>query len=355
MRVHPFIVAAVVALVAVTASSARSILGQQRGRERRVAPAPEPEADDAPPAPRPAFVRPAPAPAPPVEDEPVPAATLRVRVIGPHGLLISDVEVSAVRQGHTDDDDEPAVSFDQPSADEAAPPGTFVATELPPGRYDVSVEAPGLRTAHVGGVATGGELVTVTLARAPILRGAIGTPSLLLDGCRGGRIAVRGPEDEEDNAGSVEARDVQLEDDCSFVLDDLPAEGPFTVELFRGKDPRPAAQVLVTLPADADPAFVCLLPPCSDPPASVAVFVADAEGRQVNDASIEWSLLGDATFGEEGMMSGGGFKILHDRRVGETLRISASDDAQSAASTLVVGPGVNDVVLTLSRRSRPQP
>jgi hypothetical protein len=351
MRLHPFIVVAVVALVAVTAWSASSILGRGRDRERRVA-TPPPEPDEAPPAPRPmALARPASPAAPPMQEAPGPTGVLRVRVIGPHGLLVRDAEVSAVRQGHEDDDDEVAVSFEEPSDDEAAPPGTFVASELPPGRYDVSVTAPGLRDARVAGVPTGGETVTIALPRAPILRGAIGTASPT-EGCRGGRLAVRGPEDEE---GAVEPVDVRLEDDCSFVLDELPAEGPFTVELYRGADPRPKARVLVTLPGDADPAFVCLLPPCAEPPASVAVFVADAEGRRVDEASIEWTLVGDGTFGEEGTIMGDGFKVLHDRRVGETLRIAASDDEQSAASTLVVGPGVNDVVLTLSRRPRPRP
>jgi hypothetical protein len=322
MKVHPFVAAPALLLVAVTALSARLVVQRHAARARPGALTPESPVAEPPFARRVFATTSDPWPAPVAGPAPPARAALRVRVTGPHGLLLPAVSASAVRQG---DAEELAHELQQSDEDDD---GTLLATELPPGRYDVVVEGPGLRTARVTGLLTGGEVAAIALDRAPLLLGSIGEPGLA--GC----------------AGTVSTKGLiaTLGDDCTFAFEDVEADGPIVVtSLVAGH----AERALVTLPLVGDPGVVCLAPPCTATPASLAIYVADAAGRQVERATIEWTLLGDDLHGELGSAIGDGFVYIHGRRPGQTLELEATVDDRKAKTTVVVGAGVTEVVLTV--------
>ena len=334
MRVSPLLAASALLLVGVMAFGATVVSRHRDARARR----PPPPEDEPPPrfAPRAVF---APPEAPPAarapEAPPVPAA-LRLRVTGPHGLVLSSPSATVTR--HVDDGDE---VFDL-DADEDVP-GVLSATELAPGRYDVVVSAPGMRDVSLAGVPTGEEIVDVSLARAPILLGALGAAA----GCAGAAVSVVGAAGSEDES----AVDAQVDvDDCTFVVEDLPDKGPLTLEARRGAE---VARALVTLPVSGDPAPVCLWPPCAAAPASFAVYLADAAGRQVDDAFLEWTLEGDEERGEIGSDSGvAALTYVHHRHAGDTYRLVATVGDDKAEATARLGGGVTEVVLTLPAHER---
>src|SRR6185503_493099 len=103
---------------------------------------------------------------PPAPEAP-PGGALHVRVRGPRGLVLTGVEVSAVLRG--DENDEGTTLEESEDED-----GVFGVDELEVGRYDVLVEAPGMRPARLDDVPTGQDVVAVSLARAGVLLGAVG-------------------------------------------------------------------------------------------------------------------------------------------------------------------------------------
>ncbi|HVZ70829.1 MAG TPA: hypothetical protein VHJ20_00510 [Polyangia bacterium] len=338
MKVHPFLVAGVAALVAVSAFGARLVVRQRAARARRLAPR---VVDEPPPL---VLRRPLVVPMPPVVQEearpapaPAPGGTLRVRVVGPHGLLLPTATVTAVRVGS--DDDEVVLEAPTDDDDETdAAPDVRVATDLPMGRYLVTATAPGMRTGAARDVGLDGEVLTIALDRAPRLSGAVGE---LPGGCAGARIRVRAPADGGGIDGSVN-------EDCTFSIDDLPEGDPLAVDLFVGRGREPVARALVSVPVTGDPALVCLAPPCAPAPspAAVVVYVADAAGRLVDDAEIEWTLEEEWRGEMMGMSTGAGVSYVSGRQPGETLDIGATVNGRHVATKIVVGAGVNDVVLT---------
>jgi hypothetical protein len=267
-------------------------------------------------------------PAPPEPE----TAALRLRVLGPRGLLLTRATAVLTRGGSDDGDADATYELD---ADDAEP-SLLSATDLPPGRYDLAVSAPGMHTTRVEGVPTGDEIVTISLARAPVLLGALGER-----GCEGAKIVVRGPEGPD----AEEPVDAKLDvETCTFVFEDLPETGPLTVVATRGAE---VERALVTLPTTGDPAFVCLAPPCAGASASLAIFLADAAGHPVDDALLEWSFFDDHR-GELGSDSGASsLTYLHGRRVGDTYQLRATVGERAGEATAVVGPGVTEVFVTL--------
>jgi hypothetical protein len=325
MRPHPWIVTLALLLAGVIAFGATKISRHREARRVRRLPLPA----DLQPAPPPRTWFPAPsaaAPPRPTPSTPIsapPTGVLRLSVTGPHGLRLAGVQAKAVRQ---DDPEEVENDFEQAQ-------GPLELAGLTLGRYDIDVQAPGMRPAHVQGVPTNGETVAVALERAPVLRGVarLGAGD---QGCAH-VVYIR-------SAGNRLGTAVDQES-CTFALEDVPQEGTF--ELFatgRGV----AAHTLVTIPLAGDPAFVCLGDPC-DERASLSVYVADARGVQVEEASLEWTLVGDEPLGELGNTRASGMTYLHDRRPGETLHLRARVDDRSGEATVVVRPGVTDVVLTV--------
>jgi hypothetical protein len=340
MKVHPLIAAMALLLAGVMALGATLIVAHRRARVRRPPPVLDESEPSSPPRLPSFFSSAVPRPAPAEAEPEAPRGALRIRVTGPHGLLLPGVEASAVRQG---DPDENAVAFDEPS-DEDGEAGTLTATDLDPGRYDLLVEAPHMRPARVRGVLTGAETIAISLDRAPLLLGAVGDPAL--GACAAVTVGIKG---RGEGAPDAEAEDEEVTtnvnpEDCTFAFEELPAAGPLTIVATSGAH---AERALVTLPLAGDPSFVCLRPPCAAAAASLAVYVADATGAQVESAALEWTLLGDETRGEVGDVTGAGFTYLHGRRPGETLRLRVSVDDRTAETTLLVQPGVTDVVLTL--------
>jgi hypothetical protein len=344
MRIHPLVATPALLSIVVVAVGVRLVAQRHASRARVVEVTTDvPEGVVAPytrrvfPAVSQAWAAPSAVPETPA------GATLRLRVTGPHGLLIPGVDATAVRQG---DAEETSYGFDAGDDDD----GTLSLTDVPPGRYDVVVEAPGLRTARVAGLPTGVDIVALSLDRAPLLLGAIGAPGPA--GCAGVVRATRSSPRVDGNATTAETD----ADDCTFALEALPDDGVAGPGGFDAGPLVVAATVagrveraLVTLPLVGDPAAVCLAPPCAVVPASLAIFVADDAGRQVDGALIEWSLLGDDLRGEMGTLSlsGSGFTYLHGRRAGQTLQLEANVDGRKTATTVVVGVGVTDVVLTV--------
>jgi hypothetical protein len=329
-------------LQAAVIAAGASLIGQyQESRRRRPALVPDEPAPVSPPRrpPAPAALAPARAPAPPPAE---PArGTLRLRVTGPHGLRLREVEAYAVRRG---DPDETENGFDEPD-DEDRASGRFVATDLDPGLYDVVVEAPGMRAARVAGVATDGPPVAVALERAPVLRGALGRGAP--GACEGAEVQVFGPDDALEDAEAGSSVDG---DTCRFELEDLPETGPLTVVARRaGRTER----ALVTLPDTGEPPFLCLAGPCDPPAAWLAIYVADASGLQVEMAELEVAS-GGAGGGEMTLTTLPGFGLLQGHAARE-LRLTATALDRTARATVFASAGVTDVLLTLPAEPAGQP
>jgi hypothetical protein len=342
MKVHPILAAAAMLPAAVLVLGASAVVRHHRARARR--PAPPLEVEEAPPAPRHIYpmaeappVRPPPAPAPP------PRAELHVHVTGPHGLLPSGVDVSFHRHGappdvwdllDEEDDDE---AGEAPGGDTVRRNGRLSSKELEPGRYDLRVEAEGMRPLHLDDVATGPKVIEVALARAPVLLGNAG--AMATDGCEGLSVGWAAPVDDG------EAGEATVDyDDCTFAIEGLPAAGPITVTATLGATKR---SVLVTPPLSGDPAYVCLEPPCGAEPATLLVYLADTEHHPIDDASLTWTLRRDEYHGAMGTSTGASLLYVHNRRVGETLDLRLERDKQVVTSTATLGPGVTEVLLTL--------
>jgi len=219
MRVHPFVAGAAVLLAGVIALGASLVVERHNRRSRRPPPPPE-EADPPPPPPR----QWAPAPPPPravVAPAPKPpAAVLRVRVTGPHGLYLEQVEVTAFRPELPDDSGTEL-------AEEEDEDGRYTAEDLEPGRYDVLVEAAGMRPVRLTGVPTSDRIVQVSLARRAVLLGSIGVPGPG-GGCADMRVVAAEPPDE--NRAEPRTLDTSVDaSSCTFAIEDLRATGQLTV------------------------------------------------------------------------------------------------------------------------------
>jgi hypothetical protein len=187
--------------------------------------------------------------------------------------------------------------------------------------------------------------VAIALERAPVLRGTLGRGGP--GACEGAEVQVYGPDetpDPEDTRFDIDA------DSCRFELEDLPEEGPLTIVARRaGRIER----ALVTLPDAGDPAFLCLAGPCDPPSASLAVYVADASGLQVEMAGLE--VTREAPDGGEMTVTTiGGFGLLHGQRAGAPVHLSATALDRTAEATIFPGAGVTDVVLTLPAGEAPE-
>jgi hypothetical protein len=349
MKVHPFVAAAVLLLAGVTALGATAVVQQRRARARR--PPPPLELDESPPAPRHIYpmvelprLRPAPPPAAPARGE------LHVHVAGPHGLLVSGIDVSVHRRGDPPDAwDLLSYEVDDAAAGEAREDdtlgwhGMLSSTDLAPGRYDLRVEAEGMRPVHLDDVPSGPKVVEVALARAPVLLGDAGAMGAL--GCANMTVAWAGPEEE-----GLTGEATVDESDCTFAIEGLPTAGPLTITATVGKVQRRA---FVTLPLSGDPTFLCLEPPCSAEPATLLVYVADGNQHEVDDATLTWTLRGDELHGAMGTSMGFGLLFVHGRRVGETLDLRAERGEQIVDTTTTLGPGVTEVLLTFPACPRP--
>ena len=332
MKVHPFIAAAALLLAGVMAFGATVVVRHREARARR--PPPVPDLEEAPPAPRP--VRPvveAPRvrPAPPLA---APRVELHVHVSGPHGIALDSADVSIHRRGSEEDD---WSALEEADADDEKSVGRFDVAGLQPGHYDLRVEANGMRTASLGDIRPGARVIEVALTRAPVLLGAVGTMGA--PGCADVTVAWSGPgEGGERGEATVDP------EDCTFVAEALPDAGPVTVVATRGAR---RERALVTPPLSGDPAFLCLAPPCAEEPASLLVYVADTAHRQVDDATLTWTLQGDEFNGAMGTSMGNGVLFVHGRRAGQTLALHAQRGAHMVETTTVVGPGVTEALLTL--------
>jgi hypothetical protein len=341
MKVHPLLAASALLLVGVMAFATTVVVEHRKARARR--PPPAPEVEDAPAVrrPVPALVIAARSPGPPRPPEAPPAAVLRVHVSGPHGIALAAVDVSVRRRGQPTEygvDDWIALGEDD-EGDEGegkGSPGVFSAVDLEPGRYDLQIEAPGMRTARVDDVPTGATVAEVALARAPLLLGAVG--ALGGPGCAGVTVRWSGPDDAE--GGDAEVNEA----DCTFVADALPETGPITVVASSGARRESA---LATLPLSGDPASLCVAPPCAVTPAALVVYVVDAANGRVDDATLAWTLREDELRGEMGTRSGGGFPQVLQRRPGQVIALRAARGGDSTDGVAVVGAGVTEVVLRL--------
>ncbi|HVR01238.1 MAG TPA: hypothetical protein VMT47_03840 [Polyangia bacterium] len=345
MKVHPLLAASALLLVGVMAFATTVVVEHRKARARRPPPVPEVEDAPAPPRPMTAVVRAARPPGPARPPEPAPAGLLRVHVSGPHGIALDAVDVSARRRGEpTEDADDGWISLgEDDEADEGEgkrPPGVLSAVDLEPGRYDLRIEAPGMRTSRVDDVPTGATVVEVALARAPLLLGAVG--ALGGPGCAGVVVRWSGPDDAE--GGDAEVNEA----DCTFVAAALPETGPITVVASSGTRRESA---LATLPLSGDPASLCVAPPCAVTPAALVVYVVDAANGQVDGATLAWTLRGDELRGEMGTSSGGGFPQVLQRRPGQVIALRAARGRDAVDAVAVVGAGVTEVVLRLPAAS----
>jgi hypothetical protein len=346
LKIHRLVVLAALLLAGVMALGATLVIRHRGGRVRRPVDVPEVPAPPVRPSPRPLAAAEAPWRFPAAPAPARPTDVLRVRVVGPHGLLPTSAEVTAVRQrtgGHAGN--RGGAADDTISLDEDDD-GVFTAESLEPGTYEILVESYGLRSARIEGVRAGDEVVDVALARAPVLLGALGNRAG--SGCNGFSVGAKAP-DSNPTIGDAETVDAETVDaeTCTFVMDQLPERCPLTVTA-KGEDL--VERSLVTLPVQGDPAALCLRPPCDVQPASLAVYVADGAGRLAESVTLEWTLVGDETYGEMGTLMGVGLSYLHGRRAGQSLRIRAAVGDRAAETTALVGPGVTDVVLTVPER-----
>jgi hypothetical protein len=312
-------------------------------RQARTGRPPPLEVEDLVPAPRHIFFNatpPAPRQAVPPVPEP-PRGELHIHATGPHGLPLTDFEVYLHRRG--DDPDDWTLVESPETSDDEAPVGTFAAGDLDPGRYDVRVEAEGMRNVRLDDVPTGPKVVEIAFARRPALLGAVG--NLGGRGCGGVTVAWSGPGDD------AETGEETLDDDCSFFVQALPEEGPVTVVAKRGKL---EATALVAPPLSGDAGFLCLAPPCGEEPASLLVYVADTDHQDVVDASLNWTVQADELHETSGFTEGGSTLWVHGRRVGQTIVARAERNGQAAEATTLLGTGVTEVLLTLPA-AKPEP
>jgi hypothetical protein len=342
MKIHPFIAAAVLLLAGVMAFGATVVVRHRQARARR--PPPTPDLEEPAPAPRQARplveaprVRPAAPPAAP------PTVELHVHVSGPHGIALDSADVSIHRRGADEDDWSPLEEAEAEGENPGQDVGRFEVSHLEPGHYDLRVEANGMRTARLDDVRPGARVIEVALARSPVLLGAIGRMGAA--GCGDVTVAWSGPEE-----GGERGEATVDPDDCTFVAETLPDAGPITVVATRGARRESA---LVTPPLSGDPAFLCLAPPCSEEPASLLVYVADTDHRQVDDATLNWTLQGFELDGAMGTSMGAGVLFVHGRRAGQTLALRAERGGQEVEATTLVGPGVTEALLTLPVEAPP--
>jgi hypothetical protein len=346
MKVDPLIAAAALLLTGVMAFAAVVVVEHRQARARR--PPPPPEIDDDPLPPRRA-VPAVPAPRlrrpPPATVEPA-TVQLHVHVTGPFGLVLDDVGVSVHRRGDLEDEWN---DLGEAAPRDDAPEATFEALDLEPGRYDVRIQAPGMRTTQLDDLAPSPEALEVALVRAPILLGALG--ALGNPGsCLGARVGWSAPGQDGDDAQTGEA--TVDADGCTFVAEELPEPGPITVVATRRRTV--IARSLVTLPLAGDPGFLCLEPPCAEEPASLLVYLADTGHHPITDARLTWTLQGSDLEGATGTAMGGGTLFVHGRRIGQTLALRAERGERAVEATTTVGTGVTEVLLTLPARP-PEP
>jgi hypothetical protein len=344
MKVHPFIAAAALLLAGVMAFAATFVVQHRRARGLRPPPRPELEVGLPARLPPPSvaaasrFRLAPPRPA-------APPAELHVRVTGPHGIALDEVDVLAHRRGDPPDDWTVLDPDDEAEADADDGATSASSTQLAPGRYDLRVEASGMRPVRLDDVATGSKVVGVALTRAPALLGAVG--ALGEPGCAGVTVSWSGPqndgEDGDDGDDGETGEAILDEGDCTFVVEALPAVGPVTVTATRGSL---RERALVTPPLAGDPAFLCLAPPCDAAPASLLVYLGDTSHHQVDDATLTWTLQADEFHGAMGTSTGAGQLFVHGRHAGETLALHAERDGHAVESTAVLGPGVTEVLLT---------
>lgn len=196
-----------------------------------------------------------------------------------------------------------------------------------------------MRDVKLDDVATGPEVIEVSMARTAVLLGGVG------GGCEGVTVFASWSTGDESEPQLL-MTEVESES-CQFRLEDLPTTGPLTVV---AKGPDWTERALVTLPVVGDPAAVCFRAPCALPPASLAIYVVDGAGRLVPDVALDWSRETE-TEGELGSTTMRGFALLHGRRAGQPLRLHATAGERSAETTVFVGAGIADVVLTLPLES----
>ena len=161
-------------------------------------------------------------------------------------------------------------------------PGLLSETDLPPGRYDLAVSAPGMRTTRIEEAcprATRSSRSRRARARAA----GRARRAQLRRAPRSSCASPQGPERRRVGRRQAGCRDLPVR------LRKSARAGPLTVVPTQGAE---VGGALVTLPTTGDVAqFVCLAPPCAGAPASLAVFVADVAGHPIDDALLEWSTL----------------------------------------------------------------
>ena len=218
--------------------------------------------------------------------------------------------------------------------------------------YDLVFSGEGIRTTTIRGVSAPLEGLQVTLARLPVLRGAVGFARGTLCPLTRVRVAVTAPDDRPDRARPRLENDdddggdgdgdgdgnasADLEGDCRFELT-LPADQPEVTVIATG--PGWDVEERIAVPPEGDPPPICLNPPCrTDPLEGLANLMVRVEAP-VNAAPNQTMT---ATVGEQGCGSSEGSCRVTGLPVGEPIEVAArGQGCIPEARTLTLGAGEN--------------
>jgi hypothetical protein len=259
-------------------------------------------------------------------------ATIAGRLELPAGK--KDVDIKVLRAGTSVPAGEAGVEGDR-----------FEITGLVAGRrYDLEFQGAGLRTARLAAMAAPTAELLVRLAARGRLRGAIGfEPGTA---CPFDSLTII-TSDHRENSGpdGDEPEGVHVDRNCQFEV-----EVPDTGELeLRGDASGWHLEARVPLSGDADPAPVCLNPPCRDLPrieaATLEVSMTGAGDEGGVDASIQSAT--DHRHNRGCMTSHGGACDFADLEAGDTweVRISRAG-CREVTQTVRLHGGVNSVSAT---------
>jgi hypothetical protein len=243
--------------------------------------------------------------------------------------------------------------------------GNFTFSGLRDGHsYDLVFSGEGIRTTTLRGVSAPLEGLQVTLARLPVLRGAVGFARGTLCPLTRVRVAVTAPDDrpdrarprlenDDDDGGEGEGEgdtSADLEGDCRFELT-LPADQPEVTVIATG--PGWDVEERIAVPPEGDPPPICLNPPCrTDPLDGLANLVVrvEAPGSAAPNRTMT------ATVGEQGCGSSEGSCRVTGLPVGEPIEIAArGEGCIPDTRTMTLDAGENSVAFSCRMAAPPPP
>ena len=215
--------------------------------------------------------------------------------------------------------------------------GDFAAKGLIPGRgYDLTFEARGRRRLLMRGVAAPRQGLVVTLAPAASLKGGFGVAPG--EECPMESAALDSGEDEED-------RRTEFDRACRFHFDDLRHDDHVHLSA-DGEGWH--FELDVPIPAQGDPPFLCLHPPCREPEPEVeSSLEVLLDGPRHRPLFVRATILADRASASAACESGNGPCIVEGLRPSPDVKVFVhSPGCEPTTYTMNIGPGKNYLTST---------